>query len=614
MGAALPAGLMQPAEDNNEAGFWEPQSVAKLNDEILQALDSEWDDVFSFRPREYLSNFDGYYLGRAVELLKMEFSESELIVLKDPRISVLSAFWERALRRAGYATHYVVMVRNPLEVAESLRARDGFPREKSLLLWNSYMVAVDRDTRNRPRTFISFDELMSNWRSVRQRIEQSSRCPFPRDTAMASIEIDRYLSHRLRHHKAAADDLFSCADVPEQTKLLYQLFLSACRGGDVDSAAVDDIEAQLANIESIVGPLFADLKARGRILEKELGEARQQSEAAHERLRSLEGEIADERSRLSHALDEQKREHAELADSFRQDRDHAVKKAESLQRELLELATRLSAAEADRDRLAVDSTNERERHLAEIESLKALVEEAQRELAVAKVALENEKTSAAEALASAERREAELSAQLEKVGARHSDLEEQMEQRFREIAALTDELRQKHLEVTEAQQRAAAKEAEVCALAERTRSDRDKLEKEIERSRADYDALHRELKAAGAQREAMEGRLNERFNEIAILGRMLADQQTREQQSTENAEWLRQVSCILLDDARSWKATLRRLLPRSIQEKRRRKLLKRDGLFDGDAYLAVNSDVERENTDPLRHYLRHGMTEQRRRS
>src|SRR5438046_10404908 len=59
LGAALPEHLM-PAADSNPAGHWEPQSVTNLNDEILQALDSEWDDVFAFRPRQYMSNFDHF--------------------------------------------------------------------------------------------------------------------------------------------------------------------------------------------------------------------------------------------------------------------------------------------------------------------------------------------------------------------------------------------------------------------------------------------------------------------------------------------------------------------------------------------------------------------------
>jgi len=194
LGATLPARLTAPRNDN-EAGFWEPWMVALLNDEILEALDSDWDDVFAFRPKRYLSNFDGVYLARAIELLEQEFNGSELIVLKDPRISVLTTFWERALRQAGYSTHYVVMVRNPLEVAESLRARDGFPREKSFLLWSSYMIAIDRDTCGYPRTFVSYDQLMGDWRGVRRRIETGTGVPFPRDTAAAAIEIDRFLDY-----------------------------------------------------------------------------------------------------------------------------------------------------------------------------------------------------------------------------------------------------------------------------------------------------------------------------------------------------------------------------------------------------------------------------------
>jgi len=102
LGAKLPNALIEPHEDN-PAGFWEPLKVANLNDEILQAVDSEWDDVFAFRPKEYLSNVDRFYLGRAVDLLGEEFGDSQLIVLKDPRVSVLTTFWDRALREAGYS-------------------------------------------------------------------------------------------------------------------------------------------------------------------------------------------------------------------------------------------------------------------------------------------------------------------------------------------------------------------------------------------------------------------------------------------------------------------------------------------------------------------------------
>ena len=76
LGASLPRHLM-PAQGDNPTGFWEAQSVADLNDDILQAVDSEWDDVFAFRPKEYLSNVDQFHLGKAIDLLSEEFDGSQ---------------------------------------------------------------------------------------------------------------------------------------------------------------------------------------------------------------------------------------------------------------------------------------------------------------------------------------------------------------------------------------------------------------------------------------------------------------------------------------------------------------------------------------------------------
>lgn len=292
LGATLPAGLMPPVEGNNETGFWESQSVAELNDEILQTRDSDWDDLFAFRPREHLSNLDRLYIARAVELLDREYNGSELIVLKDPRISVLTFFWENALRTAGYATNYVLMIRNPLEVADSLQSRDSFAQEKSLLLWSSYMLAVERDTRTLPRTFVAYDDLMSDWRQVRHRLEEGAG-PFPRDAAAATIDIDNFLERRLRHHERSVQDLFSRPDVPQEVKTLYRIFSGACDGAEIDCAALDAIQLELERMGLLVAPLLADLRGTARKLTADTKSLAQQLEAERE---ARKAEAADRKS------------------------------------------------------------------------------------------------------------------------------------------------------------------------------------------------------------------------------------------------------------------------------------------------------------------------------
>lgn len=556
LGASLPRQLMPAVDNNNEAGFWEPRAIADLNDEILQAQDSNWDDVFAFRPRHYLSNFDRFYAGRAAELLEQEFNGSEVIVLKDPRISVLTSFWDRTLSSAGYSTHYVIMVRNPLEVAESLRARDGFPREKSLLLWSSYMVAAERDTRDRDRIFVSYDQLLSDWRSVRRRIETGTGVPFPRDTAAAAIEIDRFLDRRMHHHEVGSKDLFSRADVPEQVKTLYRIFSEACEGVDVDREALRSIEAELEELDLLVGPLLADLRASARALSGQVVELADAHEGARGRVDLLEEQLAAER-----ALWE-----AEAATTAQSNADFEAR--------LAELAQRITATEAERDTLAV----------------------------------------AAEDKA---RRAAELAEQLAATEAEVAANEDKLAQRLQEVARLTELLKKSEQEIgvikRDAQEArksadAAAKASddklakrfqELAALTEALK----KSEGEIEVIKRDAEDVRTKAEAAA---RANEGKLAQRFQEMAALSDLLRRQEERAQQADEHVSWL-----LALNERLGKQASWWGLLPKSWARQRSLRRLRNAGLFDSDAYLQRYPDVAAARKDPLDHYLQHGYYEGR---
>jgi hypothetical protein len=113
--------------------------------------------------------------------------------------------------------------------------------------------------------------------------------------------------------------------------------------------------------------------------------------------------------------------------------------------------------------------------------------------------------------------------------------------------------------------------------------------------------------------ERVEARLEDRFVEIATLTALLAERETLERHASEEADWLRQTASVLLGDSATPKGRLFRLLPAAFNSKRQQRLLKRKGLFDADAYLEANGDVAADRTDPLRHYLQHGIKERRRR-
>ena len=543
LGAALPKRLM-PSQDDNPAGFWEPQSVADLNDEILQALDSEWDDVFAFRPRTYLSNFDRFYLGRARDVIEEEFDGSQVIVLKDPRISVLTSFWDRALREAGYETHYIVMVRNPLEVADSLRVRNAFPREKSLLLWSSYMLAVDRDTREQTRTFVAFEQLMGDWRAVRDRIQGEAGIPFFRDTPAAAIEIDRFIDRRLRHHAVAPDDLSARPDVPDEVKALYRIFAGACYGQDIDLAAIDAARLELEKIDSFVGPVLADLSQRARALTNDVAHLQQAHATATERAESLEQQLAAKESERN------------------------------------ELTARLAQVE-----------EQNQRHIAE------------RNL------MQEQLADAAQVRASLDAREGELSELQAEIEQGRAEIE-QVRGDLERTRVERDEVRTSLAELAKAQDRLSAEKADLQGQLKISEGQLHSLRSDHDRARADNDRRIGELKAAveAAQKKSREHdeRWAAHFGETAALSRMLLEREKQVLRETDKVAKFRELYHALATPPRWWA-----VLPRARRTRLEHRRLRRLGLFDAESYLRNNPDVAQSEMDPVRHYLLHGIDEDR---
>lgn len=130
-----PGHFAPPAPDNRD-GYWEDLRFVALNDRILDRVGGSWDQPPALPP--------GW---EAAPELEAERREAASLVAgraepwgwKDPRTSLTIPFWRRLLP----ALKVVVCLRNPLEVADSLRAR-GYTSERfGLALWEAYHRALD---------------------------------------------------------------------------------------------------------------------------------------------------------------------------------------------------------------------------------------------------------------------------------------------------------------------------------------------------------------------------------------------------------------------------------------------------------------------------------------
>jgi hypothetical protein len=217
-GAQLPSHL-EPANRFNESGYFESSTLMRFNDRILSEAESSWRDWGSFSEAQQRALFAPENEDELAELLAGEFSDSPRFVVKDPRISRLAPLYLAALRRLQADPMVVIVLREPMESAQSLMARDDMLIAEGLLLWLRYQLEAERFTRGCQRMVVSYAELLRNWRKQCSRVATAFHLGSLADPAMETA-LDAFISPQLRHHDS---DLAA----PDPA---LQDWLSACSG------------------------------------------------------------------------------------------------------------------------------------------------------------------------------------------------------------------------------------------------------------------------------------------------------------------------------------------------------------------------------------------------
>lgn len=203
MGCALPATLV-PANKTNPAGHWESQPICDFDDAAFAAAGTHWLDWLPINPEFPRSVVWPGLVERARSLLQSEFGAAPLFAIKDPRMCRLADLWLEALDAEGVQAAIVLVLRHPQEISSSLAA-GGYPIDEGFgqLLWLRHLLSAEAATRNRRRTFVTFDMLMSDWETVADKLTADLEVHWPHRTQGAAEEVDEFLTPKLRHHSAS---------------------------------------------------------------------------------------------------------------------------------------------------------------------------------------------------------------------------------------------------------------------------------------------------------------------------------------------------------------------------------------------------------------------------
>lgn len=205
MGVDLGDRLIPPNQDVNAKGFFEDLDLYAFNEEMLHAINKNWHCLSPIETQDVASlQKQGFFL-RAVELLRQKTSQVRIFGLKDPRVAKLLPFWQLVFSHCEFAVSYVLAIRNPLSVVQSLARRDGFPKEKSYMLWLGHVLNSLLLTPDRSRVLIDYDSFLNSPKAKLNAMAE--QLDLKLDSAAMDAYLTEFIDTGLRHTEYQEDDL-----------------------------------------------------------------------------------------------------------------------------------------------------------------------------------------------------------------------------------------------------------------------------------------------------------------------------------------------------------------------------------------------------------------------
>ena len=218
-----PENQLMPAQADNPDGFWEHLGFVALNDELLNELGGAWD--LPPKPNENFKHPRLDPLRMKARLLIEEFASTSAWGWKDPRNSLTLPFWQGLLPKLKT----VIIVRNPLEVAYSMRERNGTSYSFGLRLWEIYNRRAIETATKQKRFVTHYDLFFEDAASELRRIARFADLPDAAVTNAAAL-----VTARRRHIHFTIDQLIDARVSAEVIELYRALIAEA---GQVASAS-----------------------------------------------------------------------------------------------------------------------------------------------------------------------------------------------------------------------------------------------------------------------------------------------------------------------------------------------------------------------------------------
>lgn len=259
LGAYLgPDRSLMRADEANPEGYWERFDIFQIQERFLAQLNLTWDTALPL-PADWHRSA-GSFRGELKSLIATEFARQRLWAWKDPRTCLLLPIWKSVLQELDIVLRCIFVVRSPVDVAASLKRRDGIPLQKGYEIWFNHTLAALRESADLPLALVSYDSFLESWQAELRKCAAALKLNWPVDISVVDHAVSSFVRPQLRHCRSSPVDLEA---LPSAVRQLYALVLQQMHRPESGSPADADTFDRLAREQRCHSSFFEpDLRNR----------------------------------------------------------------------------------------------------------------------------------------------------------------------------------------------------------------------------------------------------------------------------------------------------------------------------------------------------------------
>jgi len=202
------------AKGENDKGFWEDPDIVEINEKVLTKLGLNWSTLtnpaLTYDQLDHLED----ELSLAIQLINKKTRNNDLYSFKDPRTSILLPFWKTIFNKMEINPFFIVAIRHPRSVSQSLMKRSRFPEIKSSLIWTNYNQHLITHIQNSRHILIDYDTLMKEPEQQINRLSSFLKIPINKEkmNRYCSVFLDNNLRHSIyeldNKHKTSQEKIY----------------------------------------------------------------------------------------------------------------------------------------------------------------------------------------------------------------------------------------------------------------------------------------------------------------------------------------------------------------------------------------------------------------------